>query len=67
VGDALLRAAVAHARDLGARRLLLDVGDHNAHAIALYARHGFEPTGRTGTLPPPREHVLEHERARELG
>lgn len=63
VGDALLRAAVEQARKAGATRLLLDVGDENHAAIALYERHGFVPTGRTGSLPSPREHVLEHERA----
>lgn len=61
VGDAVLRAAIAHARRAGRSRLVLEVGDHNAPAIALYQRAGFRPTGRTTTLPPPREHVTEHE------
>lgn len=62
-GDALIAAAVDWARAQGFARVVLDVGDHNAPAIALYARNGFEPTGETGSLPPPREHVREHRRA----
>jgi ribosomal protein S18 acetylase RimI-like enzyme len=66
VGDALISVAIEQARGRGARRLLLHVGDHNEPAIGLYERHGFVPTGRTGSLPPPRQHVVEHERALEL-
>lgn len=66
VGDALLEAALDHARAAGYARAVLDVGDNNTPAQALYARHGFEPTGRTGTLPAPRTHVTEHELARDL-
>ena len=62
-GDALVRAVVDWAREGGYARLVLEVADENAPAVGLYARHGFEPTGRTGHLPAPREHVLEHERA----
>lgn len=67
VGDALVVAAIEAARSLGAPRLLLDVGDANAPAIALYERHGFRPTGRVGSLPAPREHVKEHQRELRLG
>lgn len=63
VGDALMVAAIEVARARGFTRIVLDVGDDNAPAIALYARHGFVPTGRTSTLPAPRQHVAEHERA----
>lgn len=66
VGDMLIEAAIACARAAGYRRLVLDVGDHNLAAIRLYERHGFAPTGRTFALPPPREHLTEHERAVEL-
>ncbi|MCY0989278.1 GNAT family N-acetyltransferase [Nannocystis sp. ILAH1] len=66
VGDALVDAVVAWARAEGLRRLVLDVGDANAAAIALYARNGFVPTGVTGSLPPPRTHVREHQRARPI-
>lgn len=65
-GDALLRHAVDHARELGYPRVLLDVGDHNRAAIALYERAGFAPTGRTSSLPPPRDHITEHERALDV-
>jgi ribosomal protein S18 acetylase RimI-like enzyme len=66
VGGALIDAVVAYARSNGASRLLLDVGDHNQQAIALYARKGFEPTGETGTLPAPRHHIREHQRELRL-
>ena len=62
VGEALIDAVVGWARASGARRLLLDVGDHNRPAIALYARMGFEPNGTTGSLPAPRSHIREHQR-----
>lgn len=63
VGDALIDTVVGWARSAGYSRLLLDVGDHNEPAIGLYARKGFKPTGETSTLPPPRTHIPEHERA----
>jgi ribosomal protein S18 acetylase RimI-like enzyme len=64
VGDALIEAALRAARERGWSRIVLEVGDNNLPAIALYERWGFAPTGRTGTLPPPRQHVTEHERGR---
>jgi ribosomal protein S18 acetylase RimI-like enzyme len=66
VGDALLTLAVDVARRRGYRRAALEVGDHNAPAQRLYARHGFTATGRTSTMPPPKAHVTEHELARDL-
>ncbi len=66
VGDALLRSAINHARQSGYTRVVLDVSDVNESAQALYARHGFTRTGRTGTLPAPRTHVTEHELALDL-
>ena len=66
VGEALIDAVVEWARATGARRLLLDVGDHNQPAIALYARIGFEPNGTTGSLPAPRSHIREHQRELRL-
>lgn len=66
VGDALIAAIVDWARGEALRRLVLDVGDANGPAIALYARNGFVATGITGSLPPPRTHVREHQRARTL-
>lgn len=67
VGLALMRAAIDWARSEGFERIYLDVGDANPAAIALYESLGFVATGRTGTLDPPREHILEHERVLELG
>jgi GNAT superfamily N-acetyltransferase len=66
VGDGLVEAVVAWARAAAYARAVLEVGDVNDAAIRLYERHGFAPTGATGTLPPPRTHVREHERALEL-
>ncbi len=66
VGEALIDALIEWARGEGYSRMVLDVADDNAAAVALYARKGFEPTGVTGTLPPPRDHVREHQRARSL-
>ena len=45
---------------------LLDVGNDNAPAIALYRSCGFVPNGRSSTMPPPREHVCEHQLERGL-
>lgn len=64
--DALVAAALRTARELGYPRVVLDVGEHNAAAQRLYARHGFTATGRTYRFDPPREHVVEHELARDL-
>ena len=66
IGGALVDAVVAWARARGSGRLLLDVADANAPAIALYERKGFQPTGVTGTLPAPREHLTEHQRSLDL-
>ena len=41
IGGALLRDAVAWARDQGANQISLDVSVHNSGAQRLYARHGF--------------------------
>lgn len=65
-GDQLVDAVIHWAREAGLMRLQLDVGDENPRAIALYARKGFEPTGETGTLSPPREHIREHRRVLAL-
>ncbi len=42
VGDALVRACVAWAERRQAREVVLHVFPHNAAAIALYLKHGFE-------------------------
>jgi ribosomal protein S18 acetylase RimI-like enzyme len=66
VGRALVHAAIVVARGRGFRRLVLDVGDHNTPAMALYTSLGFVPTGRRGAFPPPRDHITEHELALDL-
>jgi [ribosomal protein S18]-alanine N-acetyltransferase len=45
VGDALVRACVEWAVGRGAREVVLHVFPHNAAAIALYRKHGFEERG----------------------
>lgn len=66
VGGALVERAVDEAARHGFPRVVLDVGDHNTPAQRLYARCGFAPTGRTSRFPPPRDHISEHELARDL-
>ena len=62
VGSALVDLVVTWARSNGIGRLVLDVADGNAPAIALYAAKGFRPNGNVGSLPPPRQHIREHQR-----
>ncbi|HKA08978.1 MAG TPA: GNAT family N-acetyltransferase [Candidatus Dormibacteraeota bacterium] len=45
VGDALVDAVVAWARQTGASRLTLDVFEDNPQALHLYRRHGFTDRG----------------------
>ncbi len=66
VAGTLIDRVVAWAREAGFKRMLLGVGDTNLPAIGLYARKGFVPTGEVSTLPAPREHITEHERALRL-
>lgn len=51
----LVEAAIIHARNMGARRLVLWVAWGNIKAEALYRAHGFRRTGQTGSFPPPRD------------
>jgi ribosomal-protein-alanine N-acetyltransferase len=46
LGRALLDAGCDAARDLGARAMLLEVGEKNEAALALYRRAGFSVVGR---------------------
>lgn len=66
VGKRLVDAVLAWAREAGYPSILLDVGDENPAAVALYASKGFEPTGVTTTMPAPRDPVTEHQRVRKL-
>lgn len=62
----LLTQLIDFARKQGFARIVLEVGQHNEPARRLYARLGFEPTGHTSAMPPPREHIKELELALEL-
>ena len=66
VGTALVNAVVSWARNENYKRIILDVGDENTGAIRLYESCGFIPTGNASTLPPPRQHIREHERSLSL-
>lgn len=45
VGQALMDAAIADARSMGRRRLLLGTHEGNSRAIAFYERNGFQRAG----------------------
>ena len=62
LGGALVDRVIGWARGAGFVRVLLDVADQNAAAIALYESRGFVPTGETDHLLPPRQHISEHRR-----
>ncbi len=66
VGESLIGVVVEWARAKGRVQLQLDVSDSNESAIALYTRRGFVPSGKVGTLPPPREHLGKHQRILKL-
>ncbi|MEO0447635.1 MAG: GNAT family N-acetyltransferase [Verrucomicrobiota bacterium] len=66
VAGRLVDVIIAWAVQQEKGKLLLDVGDANESAIRLYESKGFLPTGVIGTLPPPREHITEHQRAISL-
>lgn len=61
-GDALITAVIDWAKVERASQILLDVGDSNTHAIALYERMGFARNGMTSQLDAPRSHITEHQR-----
>lgn len=61
IGGALVDTVIEWARLRGFGRILLDVGDRNEPAIALYGSRGFRATGTKGSLPYPRDHILEHQ------
>ena len=66
IGSKLIEAVINWAKEQKQPKILLDVADDNLSAIALYESKGFLPTGITGTLPPPREHIKEHQRELRL-
>ncbi len=62
IGGRLVDAVIAWSRGQQHQRILLDVGDWNVAAIRLYASKGFQPTGIASAFPPPRQHLIEHQR-----
>jgi ribosomal protein S18 acetylase RimI-like enzyme len=50
VAQRLMGAALAAAREMGARTVWLMVYEHNHRALAFYARQGFREVGRHGFL-----------------
>jgi ribosomal protein S18 acetylase RimI-like enzyme len=66
IGTALVDEVIEWARRRDIRRLVLDVGETNVAARALYESRGFVVTGATRALPQPREHVKELEMQIEL-
>jgi [ribosomal protein S18]-alanine N-acetyltransferase len=59
-GSALLQAAIAQAREGGARRIILEVRQSNGPALALYDRFHFVETGRRKDYysAPPEDAIL---------
>lgn len=47
LGDQLLGAVIAAAREAGIAKLAMGVFEENTHAVGLYRRHGFEIVSRT--------------------
>ena len=62
LGSSLIDRLIDYAKLMRVQRIRLDVADGNASAIALYERKGFLPTGVTGAMPVPRQHITEHQR-----
>lgn len=62
IGGLLIDKVIAWAIDSRHNKILLDVGDYNTGAISLYQSKGFVRTGITGSLPPPRDSIAEHQR-----
>ncbi len=63
VGSELIDAVILWAKDNSFDKLLLDVADENLAAINLYESKDFIRTEIVGTFPPPREHIIEHQRS----
>ena len=66
VGAALVDAVLEWARANSKHRVVLDVREDNAGAIALYTSRGFAPTGKVSREPPPNEHIRESQYAIRL-
>ena len=66
IGGELVDLVIAWARENKITRIMLDVADLNARAIAFYDAKGFKANGKAGSMPPPREHITEHQRELRL-
>ena len=66
IAEKLIQASMGWALSAGYSQMLLDVGNDNAPAIALYGKLLFKPNGETATLPFPREHIAECRWVRDL-
>ena len=62
----LISAICDWAKSQGFTKIFLNVADQNVAATAMYDQLGFAPTGETSTMPPPRTHIVEHQRMKEL-
>jgi len=67
VGDRLVEAVVAWAAGEGSSGVRLWVANGNTRAECLYARHGFEATGRSQPMGGERFALHEFEMRREVG
>ncbi|MFC6093913.1 GNAT family N-acetyltransferase [Saccharothrix lopnurensis] len=66
VGEALVRAAVARARELGARRLVMSSSEHMTTAHRLYRRLGFRRLPERDWRPVPGVDVVARAFSLEL-
>lgn len=60
VGDALIQAVIAWAREQGASRVVLAVSESNAPAIGLYLRNGFTDVGQNDDPDSPCERMMTY-------
>lgn len=66
LSDQLIRAIIDWARENDLHKIILEVGNLNTAAQRLYLRSGFKANGVVGHLPPPREHIEEHQMEMKL-
>ncbi|CAL9352122.1 GNAT family N-acetyltransferase [Saccharothrix sp. NPDC042600] len=66
VGEALVRAVVARAREVGAKRVVMSSGEHMAGAHRLYRRLGFQRFPERDWNPVPGVHLIAYGFSLEL-
>ena len=59
LGEELVQASVAWAREARYEQLLLDVAIENSAAVGLYKKLAFKSTGETGAMAYPRQYIVE--------